>query len=81
MEEDEGEFMLSEVKRWLGCDVSELKQKRYALFRRMEYRGAVSRLCCEVVMRSVNPEHKMWLRRRHIYHSGAVNGGIYFDHE
>lgn len=73
MEEDEGEFLVMELEDWLDCSLAELKQLRYDLFRRIDYRGAVSRSCCEVVMRYANPEHKIWQRRRHVYHSGIVS--------
>ena len=72
MEEDEVEFLLEELEPWLQSDYIELKQLRDKLFQRMDYRGAVSRFCCEVVMRHANPEHKVWKRQRHAYHSGIV---------
>ncbi|XP_058805659.1 speedy protein A-like [Phymastichus coffea] len=73
MEEDEGEFSVIELEDWLDCSLTELRQLRYELFRRIDHRGAVSRSCCEVVMRCANPEHKIWQRRRHLYHSGIVS--------
>ncbi|XP_008208426.1 speedy protein A-like [Nasonia vitripennis] len=79
MEEDEGEFLLAELEDWLDCTVADLKQVRYELFQRVEYRGAVSRACCDIVMRSANPEHKVWQRRRHIYHSGIVSKKTWYN--
>lgn len=77
MEEDEGEIMLLDLEYWLECSSAELKQLRNKLFRRVEYRGAVSRACCDVVMRFANPEHKIWKRRRHAYHSGVLSMKIF----
>lgn len=77
MEEDEGEFLLTDLEYWLDCGFAELKQTRNKLFRRVEYRGAVSRACCDIVMRFAKPEHKIWKRQRHVYHSGILSKKIF----
>ncbi|XP_023248629.1 speedy protein A-like [Copidosoma floridanum] len=78
MEEDEGEFLMLELEEWLECSIPDLKRLRSELFQRIEYRGAVSRFCCEIVMRHAKPEHKVWQRCRHVYHSGVVNVKSFF---
>ena len=77
MEEDEDEYMLYQLEPWLDCSVPDLKQARYELFKRMECRAAVSRACCDIVMRSANPDHIIWKRKRHSYHSGIIKRRLF----
>ncbi|XP_015591063.1 speedy protein A [Cephus cinctus] len=78
MEEDE-DNVKPELQAWAraahyqNISLNSLLQHRDNLFRRMEHRGAVSRLCCDIVMRSLKPEHKVWHRQRHSNHSGAAS--------
>ncbi|KAL7297444.1 hypothetical protein TKK_0009817 [Trichogramma kaykai] len=77
MEEDDGQFMIQDLEPWLDCSLTDLKQARYELFARVDFRAAVSRACCDIVMRAANPEHMIWKRRRHSFHSGIVHRRLF----
>ncbi|XP_023315035.1 speedy protein A-like isoform X2 [Trichogramma pretiosum] len=77
MEEDDGQFMIQDLEPWLDCSLTDLKQARCELFARVDFRAAVSRACCDIVMRVANPEHMIWKRRRHSFHSGIVHRRLF----
>uniref|UniRef100_UPI00358F00AA speedy protein A-like n=1 Tax=Myxine glutinosa TaxID=7769 RepID=UPI00358F00AA len=51
--------------------LSRFLRKRDKLWEKMQYRGAVSRTCCEEVM-AIASEHNIWKRERPAHHGGAV---------
>jgi len=74
-EEDEEDYKY-EIFPWaLGSSWKDnFKQflvKRVALFGKMNFRGAVSRKCCEEVM-MIDADHYIWQRERNEYHAGAT---------
>ncbi|XP_043476943.1 speedy protein A-like [Leptopilina heterotoma] len=73
MEEDDEE-LLQDIENWLESadETLNIFQKHKFFFQQIEYRGAISRSCCENVMRKINPNHEIWKRQRHVNHSGAV---------
>ncbi|XP_043274047.1 speedy protein A-like [Venturia canescens] len=49
-----------------------LLREREELFKRIDCRAVVSRICCERLMRIARPNHPIWKRQRHPVHAGAI---------
>lgn len=71
MEEDNDDVLITELEISEDLDLIKIKLIRDWLFRKMEFRAAVSKTCCQIIMKAAQPDHKIWKRRRHPNHSGA----------
>lgn len=77
MEEDD-DYNYDDIHLWAIANSKEpnkvnILKTRDSLFERMNYRCAVSRSCCELVMKAARPEHSAWQRKRHVNHSGVIS--------
>ncbi|XP_046402408.1 speedy protein 1-B-like isoform X2 [Ischnura elegans] len=79
MEEDNEELKYGFVRWFFGNDDwegqhNEMLRKRDELWMAMNYRGLVSKKCCEEVV-AMLPEHPIWLRQRKEIYGGARRDG------